>query len=76
MKLAKIVKLLGDYDSLLGGMETENPFTTTGDQMDCRVAVLAIEKAEHLLKDALCVLNAHAVGRKTQEAIEKFLGDT
>ena len=31
------------------------------------------ERARRLLHDALCVMNAHAIGYKTQEAIERFL---
>lgn len=31
--------------------------------------------AKRLLHDALTLMNAHAVGHKTQEAIEKFLGE-
>lgn len=30
-------------------------------------------KAQQLLKDAVSVMNAHSVGYKTQEEIEKFL---
>ena len=33
-----------------------------------------LEAAKRLLNDALCVLSAHAVGHKTQEAIMSFLG--
>ena len=29
--------------------------------------------AKRLLSDALCVLSAHAIGHKTQEAIHSFL---
>lgn len=32
-----------------------------------------LSEAKQLLKDALCVMNAHAIGHKTQEAIESFL---
>ncbi len=37
-------------------------------------AQLERETLRSLLKDALCVLNAHAVGHATQKAIEKALG--
>lgn len=32
-----------------------------------------VSSAEQLLKDTLCVLNAHSVGYKTQKALERFL---
>jgi len=67
--MQKAIRLLRDYDSLLGGMSTDD----YDDQLACRIAIGRIEKADQLLKDALCVLNAHAVGHKTQEAIERFL---
>lgn len=33
----------------------------------------AMETANKLLRDAVCVMNAHSIGYKTQEEIEKFL---